>query len=58
VVLPSDNLLNFALLTSLVPDFFAMLKYCYQHDEWRNTEEVLRARLGGERGLEMEVAKM
>ena len=28
-------------------DAYAMLRYCYQHDEWRNTDEIWEARLLG-----------
>jgi 2-polyprenyl-6-methoxyphenol hydroxylase-like FAD-dependent oxidoreductase len=28
-------------------DAFAMLQYCYQHDEWSNTDDILKARLVG-----------
>jgi len=42
-----DDFAKWSLLTCWI-DVFAMLKYCYQHDEWRNTEEVLGARPGGE----------
>jgi hypothetical protein len=30
---------------NLLSDAYAMLQYCYQHDEWNNTEKTLVGRL-------------
>jgi hypothetical protein len=41
------------LLTGF-PDMYPMMKYCYEHDEWKHTDECLQAALASTDGKSAE----
>jgi len=34
-----------AKVANFLSDTYAILQYCYEHDEWGNSEEILETRL-------------